>query len=130
MRYTTLKNKRNFALSAVESLFTCAELMGMPGWEISGAFSKIMHENADLPRWAKEYLQGVFDTRWKDLYRHKLVFGGYYNGVFYSTHSRRDDYYGKHGIEPGQWADNVDNGVLKVTHYWVTTAAPKPFGEL
>lgn len=129
MRYTTLKNKRACALSAIESLFTCAEIMGMPADEIISAHVSIMADYKDIPRWAKEYLQGVFDTRWKDLYRFKLVFGGYYNGVFYSTHSNRSDYYVKHGIEPIQWAESTHNSMVKVAHYWTTTATPKPFSK-
>ena len=129
MRHSTLRNKRACALSAIESLFVCAEIMGMTAKEIVDAHVKILADHKDLPRWAKEYLQGVFDTRWKDLYKSKLVFGGFYGGVFYSTHSARPDYYAKHGIEPSQWAEYTHNGLVKITHYWTTTKEPKPFGE-
>jgi len=129
MRYSTLRNKRACALSAVESLFSCAEILGMSSDEITSAYSRILSDYKDIPRWAKEYLQGVFDTRWKDLYRTKLVFGGYYKGVFYSTHSSRPDYYAKHGIEPVQWAENARSGLIKINHYWITTRKPMPFGK-
>lgn len=130
MRYQTLRNKRDAALNELESLFHMAEVCGMSASDLIQSYGKIREKYFNIPRWAKEYLQGVFDTRWKDLYRHKLAFGGYYDGVFYTTHSNRDDYYAKHGIEPIQWAEKTDNGLIKVTHYWITTKEPKPFGKL
>lgn len=127
MRATTLLNMKNQTVSAIDSLFSCAKIMGMSGQEISTAFYAILSARPNMPRYMRQYMQGYFDCLWKALYRDCLVFGGFYNEVFYSTHSNRPDYYGKHGIEPIEWAQKTHSGILHVGHYWIATASPKPF---
>jgi hypothetical protein len=129
MRYSSIVNHKRKAVSAIDSMFSCAEILGMPADEIVTAYQKILADHPKLPRYVREYLQGRFDVLWSDLYRAKLVFGGYFDGVFYSTHSNRPDYYAKHGIDPAQWAKDTHSGVIKVTHYWITTRKPMPFGK-
>ena len=127
MKATTLYNMKTQTKRAIDSLFACARIMGMPHGEILDAYHAILADRPRMPRYMREYMQGRFDVMWDSLYRDSLVFGGFCDGVFYSTHSNRADYYAKHGIEPGDWAQKVDSKVIKVGHYWITTAQPKPF---
>ena len=127
MKAMTLYNMKQHTKSAIDSLFSCARIMGMRADEITSAYIAILADRPNMPRYMREYMQGRFDLHWETLYRESLVFGGFCDGVFYSTHSNRADYYGKHGIEPGDWAQKVDSKVIQVGHYWTTTVEPKPF---
>jgi hypothetical protein len=127
MRYTTQRNHMISAKSAIESLFSCARIIGMQSHEVHSAFLKILADHSKLPNYSKQYLRGIYDEKIAQCYRDSLVFGGFYNGRFYSTHSKRDDYYGKNGIGPAQWAMDSHNGVIKTGHYWITCATFKPF---
>jgi hypothetical protein len=127
MRHTTANNHKTRALNAIDSLFGCAKLCGMTSTEISEAFNEIMGEHSKLPQYLKYYLRGVYDEKWKGLYKDSLLFGGFYNGQFYTTHASHDRYYQKHGITPVQWCEDTHNGVIAIGHYWKTTATYKPF---
>ena len=119
MRHSTAYNHKTRALSAIDSLFGVARLCGMTSVEISETFNEIMGDHS--------YLRGVYDEKRKGLYKDSLVFGGFYNGQFYTTHSNSDRYYKKHGITPLQWCEETHNGVVAIGHYWKTTATYKPF---
>ena len=127
MRDSTLYNMKRQTISAIDSLFACAKIMGMPHTEIVDAYHAILADRPNMPRYMREYMRGRFDVMWDSLYREHLAFGGFYKGVFYTVHSRRSDYYEKHGISPAQWAKDSHDGVINTGHYWVTTAEPKPF---
>jgi hypothetical protein len=61
-------------------------------------------------------------------YRHALIYGGFLNGQFLSTHSHRPDYYQKHGVEPSAWAEAANGGrVEAIGHYWETNSEKKVF---
>jgi hypothetical protein len=66
------------------------------------------------------YLRGYRDALnnalYHDGYGGWLVYGGFVDGVFYSTHRDRDDYYEKHGIASADYAD--DGRVTARGHYW------------
>jgi hypothetical protein len=129
MKYTTQRNHRNAALSAIESLYAVAKSHGLRCHELHEASQSILADHAALPRYEKAYLQGVIDEKWKDLYRNSLIFGGFYAGQFMTTHSNHDRYYQKHGIEPSDWAEKVYSKMVSVGHYWTTTSGYKPFSE-
>jgi hypothetical protein len=81
---------------------------------------------AQAPRWAWGEFRGYERALSDGLYQYSLVFGGFFEDrTFYSTHSSRPDYYGTHGIEPSEWAD--DGRVTKKGHYWIIRGEPKPF---
>lgn len=130
MRYETLRNHKIAAVSAIDSLFARAKICGMRASEITAAFQSILADHSGIPNHAREYLRGRFDVQWESLYRESLMFGGFCNGEFYSTHSSRPDYYAKHGIDPSEWAQRVGSGMVRVGHYWKTTATPKPFSDM
>ncbi len=78
----------------------------------------------DTPNHVREFGRGYALALNDRLYEAHLVYGGYVDGVFYSTHSNRPDYYGAHGIEPREYAD--DGRVTRRGHYWRDDTS-KPF---
>lgn len=73
-----------------------------------------------LTRWASGYLEGYWAHIIDQAYRHDLVYGGWVEGRFLSTHSNRNDYYGKCGISARDWHDlSIGRG-----HYWANTLKP------
>lgn len=81
------------------------------------AYHKALESLGPMPRYMREYAQGVADTLIDALYRSELVFGAWIDGVFYSTHSTRPDYYGKHGLEPSFYAAASQD---LTGHYWAS----------
>jgi hypothetical protein len=98
-------------------LCSMAITCGLPNAEIQASLSAM---RADTPKgtpgWVWAYLDGYMAARRDEFYRDHLIFGGFFDGVFYSTHSNREDYYGKHGIDPADYAD--DGRVQNRGHYW------------
>jgi hypothetical protein len=71
---------------------------------------------ATTPYWVRAYLDGYWRHVIQCAYRYHLIYGGYLDGAFRSTHSQRADYYEKHGIEPREFAES--GHVQRVGHYW------------
>lgn len=76
------------------------------------------------PLYIREYVSGYRQALSDQLYRDALVHGGMFEGVFYSTHSNRDDYYEKHGMTARDYAD--DGRVTERGHYWIANVS-RPF---
>jgi hypothetical protein len=76
------------------------------------------------PQAIRAYLTGIWDQLQLDAYRDQLVYGGFVDGAFYSTHSNRDDYYGKHGMSAKDWHDK--SGDMTRGHYWINTHKEQP----
>ena len=125
MRISTQLNKRNSAIASLNSLLSTAKFAGMTSAEINAETMKIRATLAKCPESIRAYFDGYNKCKIEALYHDSLMFGGFFNGVFYSTHSNRPDYYETNGIPPHEFADNG-----KVTgrgHYWKTTQTPRPF---
>ena len=101
----------------ISDIYSMAVVCGMTSQEINNAVLTAQSElPAKTPQWVITYCDGLRAALQDSLYADCLVFGGFVDGQFYSTHSNRADYYGKCGIDP---VDYSDNG--KVTgrgHYW------------
>ena len=108
---------RDQAKTRLNDLYAMAVLIGMTSQEINEAKSKILADMpAKTPHWVRAYLSGYERALSDRLYDSVLVHGGLINGVFYSTHSNRPDYYGKHSIDA---CDFADDGLVKERgHYW------------
>ena len=115
MRIETSLKARDRAVLALQDMLSSATLFGFPNHEIHSSYMAIV---ADLPKgtpeWVRSHLAGYYKARTDVLYADHLIFGGYVDGVFYSTVSHRPDYYGKHGIEASDYAKrSTERG-----HYW------------
>lgn len=105
---------------AVADIYSTARVAGMTSTAINEAVRKARARFPRLPNWAASYVEGYEKALRDDLYANYLVFGGFINGTFYSTHSERDDYYGKHGIDALDWHNRAaDRG-----HYWKACLRP------
>lgn len=121
MTERTLK-KRNWAEARLAGLFSAAEHYGWTHDTMLERRSEIYAEltKAKMPRWVFSYLEGYWSARQMEAYKYSLVYGAIINGRFYSTHSNRDDYYEKLGIEPSAFAEpNPTKG-----HYWANSLKP------
>ena len=76
------------------------------------------------PEWVRQYVRGYYHAKLDSLYAHDLVYGGTIDGVFYSTHRNRADYYESHGIEPREFG--TEGKVQNLGHYW-TQDTSRPF---
>ena len=119
MRIKTALDHKTRAIRAIESLVSVAKISGMTSEQFNQDSQAILATVAHCPRWVSEYCQGFLDCERKRIQRECLVVGGWVDGQFYSTHSNRDDYYAKHGIEPRAWAEKYQGGQVEDSGlYW------------
>lgn len=123
MRIERALRLRDSVISGLRDAYSAAS--------IYGSTSKVMEESrhkvldrlpARTPSWVRQYADGYWRCMIDNAYRYDLVFGGMVDGQFYSTHSDRDDYYEKHGIEPREYSD--DGKVTLRGHYWKRNLRP------
>lgn len=101
----------------ISDIYSMAVIAGMTSSEINAAcLSARAAMPKGIPAWVEAWADGYQAALQDRLYDSCLVFGGYVEGRFYSTYSWRPDYYGKHGIEPRDYADN--GRVKGRGHYW------------
>jgi hypothetical protein len=126
MRIETALSRRDSAVTRLRDMFSSAKYGGMTATDMDSRKREIAATTLKgCPSWVKTYLDGYEKALRDALYADSLMFGGYYKGVFYSTHSDRADYYGKNGIDPVDYAN--DGNVTGRGHYWKTTKTPKPY---
>lgn len=117
MRIERALRVRDELKNRVDSIYSIARLGGETSEYINQAMSEARKAMpAKTPQWVYSFIDGYRAALQAELYRDWLVYGGYVDGVFYSTYRKRDDYYGKHGIEPSAYADN--GLVSSRGHYW------------
>lgn len=109
---------RDRALSRATDIYGRAECFGSTSATINKEWCEMLEwlNGLKVPRWIQAYLDGWRKAKTEQLYAQQLVFGGMVDGVFYSTHRDRADYYEKNGIEPREYAD--DGKVKERGHYW------------
>ena len=127
MKHSTTYNHKQQILSEMESLYYCASVSGMTSADMNQAYADIMAAHAGIPQYMKSFINGIRFEKDKNLYMYFFVYGGFYDGQFYSTESNRLDYYINNGIEPHQFSDMVSYGQIVTGHYWKTTTPPSPF---
>lgn len=76
------------------------------------------------PNWVFAHLEGYRQALDERLNFDEIVYGGYDGDKFLSTHSNRDDYYAKNGVEPRDYAEN--GRIRRKGLYWGTDTS-KPF---
>lgn len=114
MKFSTANNHKNRAVQEVKYLHSISRIMGLSSSECNSRYMKILEGISRCPAWVRYYVTGYHDALREIDYQHHLIFGGYYGGKFYSTHSNRSDYYETCGISPKEFALNSkDRG-----HYW------------
>jgi hypothetical protein len=125
MKLDTSLNHRKRAIGRITSLVSVAEWCGMTSAQLTDAYIEIMGTLHHCPQWVRSYCEGYLDAERVRLRNTKHVYGGYLDGVFYSTNRSRDDYYQKHGIEPLQWAEKGKAGEVQGEgHYWAHNLKP------
>lgn len=119
---------RNLAASSIRSVYALALTYGPLSSAMDSDVRRVMDSThaAKAPQWVRSYLDGYTQALRDNLYSSgELVFGGVYQGRFYSTHNHRANYYGKHGIAASAFAD--DGNVKARGHYWARFEGVKPY---
>ena len=111
-------------VSRVNDAYSSARLFKITHEELLKRREQALAVPNRTPRHVLDYARGYAQALDDALYRQHLVFGGYIGDTFYSTHHDRDDYYGKHGVEPAAYSD--DGLVKRRGHYWADDTS-KPF---
>ena len=109
---------------AYASAYSHAKEFGLTSDELNESLAQARKRiaPAKTPGWVFSYLSGYSRALSQSLYRDSLIHGGIINGIFYSTHSSRPDYYGKNGIEPAAWSKDA----TVTGHFWKHNVE-KPF---
>jgi hypothetical protein len=123
MQITTALNKRDTAVTSLCDLYHIAELSGMTSSQMNEQYAIIVQRLNKAPIWTRAYLDGYRAALTAGLYRHKLVYGGFIAGRFYSVHSKRDDYYEKHGFSAREFSESGEANATK-GHYWSDSLRP------
>ena len=114
---------RDRLVASLRDLHSRAEHFGMLSSDMTMAKLALYGEVPKrAPGWIREYADGYEKALTDAHYAHHLVFGGFVDGVFYSTHRDRADYYERNGIEPSAYADN--GKVTRRGHYWARSLKP------
>ena len=125
MKLDTAIAKKNRAILVLQNAYSAARLYHFTNEELIKRVEEIRSTYlAKCPSWAHAEFEGYRRALNDFLYANHLVFGGYLDGIFYSTHRNRPDYYGYNGIEPSEYADNAL--VQNRGHYWADDTT-KPF---
>lgn len=130
MKIETALRKRDRLVSAIRGAYDSARGFGSTSTEMNGRLCAILYAPcyAKAPQWVRAFAEGYWRALHDEVYRYHLVFGGFIDGKFYSTHRDRPDYYEKHGIGPCEYAD--DGKVTGRGHYWkafVDKGDPRPY---
>ena len=131
MRIETALKVRDRGVAALRDLYSHGAHFGLLSSDMESrrreSFERIGVNKA--PQWVRSFLDGYWRSTIDRAYGHKgdFVYGAIIDGVFYSTHNDRADYYEKHGIGAQEF------GTLPITtrgHYWresIDRGEPKPF---
>ena len=114
--FTRWHAKKEEAIRRLRDAYSSAQSFGQSHADLMSAVDAARAPLKGAPQWARGHFTGYQMALADGLYRTALVYGGLVGGAFYSTHSSRADYYGKHGITPGEWA--TGGKVKAAGHYW------------
>lgn len=124
MRITTALKARDRMVQSLRDTYSSARIYKPTSAVLLDRVIGIYSVYAKAPAYAREFARGYERALSDELYHRYLVFGGKIEGVLYSTHRDRDDYYEKHGFAPSVYAD--DGLVTQRGHYWRDDTT-KPF---
>jgi hypothetical protein len=116
MRLETSIKRQAELVTALRDVYSSARAFHYSHERLLESREKVFARFASCPRHVLEFARGYARALDDSLYVDALVFGGIVDGVFYSTHRNRPDYYESHGMEPRDYADN--GRVKNRGHYW------------
>jgi len=105
---------RDAAKMRLRDLYSFAVFHAITSAEINESYAAILADIGKAPQWVRSYVDGYRQALTDRLYETTLIFGGFYDGRFYSTHSKRADYYGKAGIDAVDWSQRATD----IGHYY------------
>ena len=120
MRIETSLKKRDSAVSSLRDVYARARISRPTHAAMQSEIADARATLSGAPEWTRAFFDGYARALSDSLYMDdSLVFGGYLDGQFYSTQSKRPDYYG-HFMQANVWSDETrPNGrVSGLGHYW------------
>lgn len=126
MRLDTTLNKKNAAVTSSIDAVSVARHGGLNSDRLHSLWREAIVNMGKAPQWAVEYVRGYQDCLSKALYHAELIYGGFIDGVFYSVHRSRADYYEKHNMSAKDWHDAA---VGSRGHYWAHSLKPYFIGD-
>jgi hypothetical protein len=112
---------RDVARDRLNDIFGSATIFGPLSADLETSRRNVLSKlPARAPEWIRAYLDGYWHARIAEAYQYHLVYGGWIGETFYSTHSDRDDYYGKHNIAPADVGERLE----RRGHYWKRNLRP------
>ena len=126
MRIEIALRERDRLTERVRGVYSMARTCKWESSKINGFVEEILaSRKTRTPNWVYEFVRG-YARALNDQVMREVVYGGFFHGVFMSTHSRRADYYQTQGVAPSDWAD--DGAVASKGFYWAFNDEPvKPF---
>lgn len=126
MQFDTAYNHREKAIQRLRDCYSTARIVGYTSDQLNNKVLSIVFEPiAKCPTWVKTEVKGYWRALQDKAYENDLVFGAVIDGVFYSTHSNRPDYYEKHGISALEFNLDLENN--NAGHYWIE---PLDYGRI
>jgi hypothetical protein len=106
---------RDHLTAQYRALFNAAEHFGFTHDAMLKRRAELLEKlPAKAPGWIKQYLSGIWEQLQHDAYQRDLVYGGWINGTFASTHSTRPDYYENLGLSAREWHERATGK----GHHW------------
>jgi hypothetical protein len=119
---------RDALCAAYADAWSTAETFGTTASDLIARMKRAEERHTKAPRWVHQYAKGYAQALSDRAYAKALVYGGFIDGVFYSTHRARPDYYQTQGIEPKAFAELSEGGrVIGRGHYWDTAQGMRPY---
>lgn len=125
MKVETALNHMQQSIQSVKLAYANARILGKTSPQLNGMLNTIFDgmRQKNMPRWAIERVKGYSLALHEGLYSDHLVFGCIIDGVFYSTHSDRPDYYAEQGMPANIYCEKSTKNPT-IGHYWKENGKP------
>ena len=125
MKTETTLNHIQQSIQSVKIAYSNARILGKTSGQLNSMLNTVLNDmrGKKMPRWAIERVKGYSLALKDNLYSDHLVFGCIIDGVFYSTHSDRPDYYAENGMPANIYCEKSTNNPT-IGHYWKENGKP------
>lgn len=113
-------SKRSQIVTDIKGVYHMAIICKWTSAQLTQAVIDKSNPVKDLPTWVTAYVKGAESILRDNLYANHLIFGVYIDGAFYTSHSKHDRYYEKHGLSATVFnlESRGNDGKLLCGHYW------------
>ena len=125
MKTETVLHYMQQSIQSVKIAYANARILGKTSAQLNSMLNAVFDgmRQKNMPRWAIERVKGYSLALNDSLYSDHLMFGCIIDGVFYSTHSDRHDYYVKQGMSANIYCEKSTKNPT-IGHYWKENGKP------